>query len=451
MLTRQGYELRVADADPQLVASYKAQLTVAPVLPAAAAPRNVRRFRVYGLVDSETTMIVPRFFVVTKTTQRLWERVSRIAAKFEGSLRDDLDQPRAVDAVLRSLETVGGAVLSLKAGGGKTTCACFVAASLGVKTLVVVHKDVLRAQWAERVRQFLPGAAVSFVRGETCDTSGDVVIAMLQTLVSRRYAPDVFAACGLVCVDECHHIGAEVFSSAMRGLCAPYMLGLSATPVRKDGLSKVIHWYLGPLVFQSERRNMGHVKVEVLRYDAGEYMRGPPPTNRFGNVCFTSVVTHLVKDAARVDVIAARVRRELDADPTRKVLVLSHRRAHCIALAKAVGESSCDVLIGGVTAAKKGNAGKRCVCATYAFVSEGYDDPTLNALVLATPCSDVVQAVGRILRGSGGARPRIIDVLDCWATCYAQLAKRKKYYASAGFDVIGSSKKKQEYMFAPDV
>jgi superfamily II DNA or RNA helicase len=81
-----------------------------------------------------------------------------------------------------------------------------------------VHTSVLQEQWAQRVAQYLPGARVSYVRGGALDLSGDVVIAMIQTLVSRAYPPSTFDPCGLLLVDECHHVGAEVFSRAMFGL-----------------------------------------------------------------------------------------------------------------------------------------------------------------------------------------------------------------------------------------
>jgi hypothetical protein len=96
-----------------------------------------------------------------------------------------------------------------------TTCALYLAARLRKKTLVLVHKAFLKDQWIERVGQCLPAARVTEVQGEVCDTSGDVVVAMIQTLISRKYDPARFEGFGLVVVDEvggaaawvppCHH------------------------------------------------------------------------------------------------------------------------------------------------------------------------------------------------------------------------------------------------------
>jgi superfamily II DNA or RNA helicase len=195
-----------------------------------------------------------------------------IHVSFSGTLMDELEQPQATDAVLKSLRETGGALLSLGTGCGKTTCACYIISQIKLKTVVLVHKDVLKTQWADRIAQFLPGARVSFVQGDSADMSGDIVIAMLQTLVSpgREYDWSEF---GLVVVDECHHIAAETFNTAMRTLTCPYSLGLSATPNRKDGLTKVITWFLGPIAFQSRRKDMSNVSVEYVRYWCERYKR----------------------------------------------------------------------------------------------------------------------------------------------------------------------------------
>ena len=84
---------------------------------------------------------------------------------------------------------------------GKTTTSLYLACHARCKTLVLVHKDFLATQWEERIHQFVPGATVTRIQGEACDTTGDFVIAMLQTLVSRQFPPSTFADIGLVIAD----------------------------------------------------------------------------------------------------------------------------------------------------------------------------------------------------------------------------------------------------------
>lgn len=423
MLSRQGYAVQ----DRRDIARVHRELTVAPETKGGKKP--VRRFTVFWEVDGVT--YVPRFWgaaaLGVPRQAAEFDVHADITARFAGALRPE--QTPAAEATLASLRARGGAVLSLFVGGGKTTIACWVASRLCAKTVVVVHKDVLRKQWAERVAQFLPGARVTFVQGATCDASGDVVIVMLQTLCARpEYAAQLQDA-GLVVVDECHHVAAEVFGTAMRGLCAPYTLGLSATPERKDGLGRVVRWFLGPTAFESPRTGMGNVSVRMVRYDCPGY-RVPPPASRYGGgVDYAAAMSLLTGDLRRTRRIAELVQELRDAG-AQAVLVLSHRRDHCAALAALI--PGAVAFVGG---SKTDELAKTAavVCATYALASEGYDDPRLDALVLATPSSDVVQATGRVLRGA--AAPRIVDLVDEWGMCWSQSQKRRAYYVKAGFRI----------------
>jgi len=316
-----------------------------------------------------------------------------------------------------------------------TTCALYLAARLRKKALVLVHKAFLKDQWVERVDQCLPGARVTTIQGDACDTSGDVVVAMIQTLMSRKYPPATFADFGVVIIDEVHHIAAQAFSQCMWGLCAPRVLGLSATPTRKDGLSRVVSWFAGPMAFSLRRENQDTTRVKVVKYDCPEF-QGPPPVNRRGDVCFTTVITRLTENAARTDTIAREV-RDLAAAQGRDVLVLSHRRQHVYDLAARIADLGveCGTYVGG----DKRAPDTKVIVATYALTSEGFDLPRLNALVLATPASDVEQSCGRVMRGSTSRGAVIVDVVDQWGVCYAQHAKRRGFYKRSGFSYVGGA------------
>jgi superfamily II DNA or RNA helicase len=430
MLTREGYQLHTED--PR-VKKAKKELLVAPI-DRSGIQKYPRYFPVWW--TSGDTLVAPRFWAQEAfglPPRPNFGPVTPIDVDFCGSLRADLDQLKATDAVMTKLRDVGGALLCLGTGQGKTTCACWVIAQLRVKTVVLVHKDVLRSQWAERIAQFLPNATISYVQGTTCDLSGDVVIAMLQTLTSpgRTFA---WPGVGLVVCDEAHHISAETFSTAMRGLCCPYSLGLSATPERKDGLTKIMHWFLGPSAYTAQRREMRHVIVDFLRYTSPRY-KLPPPTTRFGTINHAAVLSDMADDGDRTAMIVQAVTTLRRDDPERIVLILSHRREHCLDMARAI-PGAVAFLGGPKKKAEKNNTDHTTapvVCATYALASEGYDDARLNTLVLATPCSDVTQAAGRILRGASAKDPLILDVQDDFSVAYAQSAKRKTYYRTAGF------------------
>ena len=123
------------------------------------------------------------------------------------------------------------------------------------KAVVVVHKDFLMTQWRDRIKQFLPEARIGKIQQNTVDIENkDIVLAMVQSLSMKEYDDETFDSFGLAIFDECHHLGAEVFHRSMSKVASKYMLGLSATPKRKDGLTKVFEWYIGPIVFSQKNK-----------------------------------------------------------------------------------------------------------------------------------------------------------------------------------------------------
>lgn len=444
-ITRRGAEL---PKTPDILTTVRKDLVVTPFSPQNAFPKSFRVF-----VETPDTVVVPLHWAratlpaLTACDDRRMpdERPMRFAVPLKAELR----QPEAVEAVLRQLRGTGGAMLCLATGLGKTVCALYIACQLKLKTLVVVHKDFLAHQWRERIQQYVPGATVSMVQGAQCDVSGDFVIAMIQTLVNRKHPASTFEACGLLVYDEVHHAAAEVFSQAMFALNLPYTLGLTATPDRKDRLGKVVEWFLGPIAFQIKRENQAGTRVKTVRYNCQRFSE-PPPINRRGDVCFTSIVSELAADPQRTRVIAQEAAAMARAG--RDVLVLSHRRAHCVGICAALNDEGveCSTYLGG----DKEVPEARVIVATYALTSEGFDCPRLSALVLATPASDVEQACGRVMRGSSAQSALIVDVVDQWGVCFAQHAKRRAFYRKSGFGVTAghedtrdSPPKNSSYMF----
>ena len=428
-LTRRGAEV---PKSPDVAAKVRAGLVVSPFSPMDPYPK---RFKVY--IETPTKYIVPVHWALD-TFPYLAVADTRspgvdIDVTFVGALREDLHQPRAVASVLDQWQRTDGAMLCAIAGGGKTSMSLYLAAHVRKKTLVVVHTSVLKEQWRERVKQFLPMASVTEVQGTTCDTTGDVVIAMFQTLASRQYPSTTFREFHLLIVDECHHVGAQVLTQALFGLAFPRVLGLSATPTRKDRLTDVMHWFLGPTAFLMQRENQVTTEVRTVKYAAERYAM-PPPLNRRGDVDYTGIVSILVADEARTRVIAlAAVALTREG---RDVLVLSHRREHCKAICAAVAceDVECATYLGG----DKLVPDARVLVATFSLAAEGFDCPRLSALVLATPASDVEQACGRVMRGSA-REAVVVDVVDQLGVCFAQAAKRRAMYKRSGFTMASAA------------
>jgi superfamily II DNA or RNA helicase len=338
---------------------------------------------------------------------------------FAGSLRP-IQQP-VVDAFLKPEPHDG--ILSLHTGGGKTVCALYIASQLKLPTLVIVHNSFLRDQWEERVKMFLPNARIGRIQGDLCELDGkDVIIAMLQTLSMKSIPIVTFRPLGLVIVDECHHIASEVFVQALPKVTSKYMLGLSATPSRKDGLMFVANWFLGPLLYTSDTGDKEDRGVHVEVY---EYKNEDPVFNEIlynaQGVMFTSLMVNKLADCGvRTKWLVEILTDVLDDEPQRQVLVLTDRVQHTKDILAALPEElrgRSAILSTDVKAAARAEfcATKTVLLATYAMCKEGFDVPTLNTLVMATPRPDVDQIVGRILRVEKSARtthPLILDLVD---------------------------------------
>jgi hypothetical protein len=268
---------------------------------------------------------VPRFYGSAKLGEPVHDKrpePTRIRAKFAGQLRDATHQNEAHAAAIKA----GHGILSLPCGYGKTTVSLAIACTLGYRTMIVVHKQFLADQWKERIQQFCPGATIGIVQQDKKEVNCDFVIAMLQSLSLKEYSFTDFDTVGTLIVDEAHHICAKVFSQSLFKMCPKHIFGLSATPERKDGLTKVLHWFMGPTFFAVERKNQEQVEVFPVIFESPNY-RNPPPSMRNGKISMPNMITELVEDRQRNKMLVELVKKA--SAGTRQLLVLSDRRQHC--------------------------------------------------------------------------------------------------------------------------
>lgn len=401
MLTRTGLILKET---PEL----KKHLTVHTL----DAGYGSTSFRVYR-TDGKGTFCVPRHSTSHPVTRDTRPDPVHAHIRFHGTLRDY--QHEACEAYMKS---GSGGVVSIYCGGGKTTVALALAARLKFRTLIIVHKEFLANQWRERIAQFCPGSSVGRIQGDEFDVEHDFVIAMIQTLCVRKFPIGTFDSFGLVVVDEAHHIGAPAFSQSMFTMCPKWTLGLTATPERKDGLTRILYWFLGPEVYRLERREQSQVKVVKVTTHVS-WIHGT----------HVQLITQLVQDELRNKQIIDLIK---NLSPCRKVLVLSERRGHCESMHSATSDSA--LYIGGMSEDElKESSTKRILFGTYSLAHEGLDIPELDTLVLATPRADVVQAVGRILRGKSD--PMIYDIVDPCGHLFGMWKKRRALYKQCGFEI----------------
>jgi len=417
-LTIHGYRI----VKPANAHHIRGVLTVKPYVPSVfVKPQFVPRYKVYQ--ESEEHLYVPKHYGIqtfgpfTASTRDVKQTDDKYW-KFAGSLRP-IQMP-VVDSFLKPEPHDG--IISLQTGGGKTVCALYIASQLKLPTMVLVHNTFLRDQWLERIAAFLPEARVGRVQGDTVDIENkDVIVAMLQSLSMKDYAPQTFKSIGLVIVDECHHIASEAFSQSIPKITSKYMLGLSATPERKDKLMHVINWFLGPLLYMSDTADKIDEKVKV------EYFEFDPPDKEFNSiiynsagVMFTTLMINKVVEYEPRNLFLVEILKDVFEEKNRQILVLSDRVEHTKKLFEMLPpeiREQTGILGREVKSAERTILceTKRILIATYSMCKEGFDLATLNTLLIATSRPDVDQIVGRIMRVEKTTRkvhPLILDVVD---------------------------------------
>ncbi|MFO7643217.1 MAG: DEAD/DEAH box helicase [Desulfosarcina sp.] len=333
--------------------------------------------------------------------------------------------------------------LSAPTGSGKTVIGLDLIARRRQPTLVVVHTKDLAFQWIQRIEQFLhiPAAEVGLIGAGKKTVGERITVALVQTLY--RHSAEIVPRVGHIVVDECHRAPSRTFTEALTAFDCRYMLGLSATPWRRDQLSKLIFWYLGDLhheVDQVQLEQKGHIlKADVVvRPTAFEPWSDPVSD-------YSRMLTELTADDGRNRLIAADVAAEVHAGQG-VCLVLSDRKKHCETL-KAILRFSfkvdSDLLTGDLgdearkavlTRIQQGRV--KVLIATGQLIGEGFDCPDLSTLFMATPIrfsGRVVQYLGRILRpAQGKARARVYDYVDQRVAPLAAAAKARQRVYGAG-------------------
>lgn len=437
MLSRSGY---IIDADPDV----KKELKVRPIVNAEYSVGIPPSFPVFRPA-SGNRICVPRFWAESrygpaKEDKRPPPAKFNADIKFVGKLRDQTSQNIALK---KAIDAKHG-ILSLPCGYGKTTVALAIACHWKCRTMIIVHKEFLATQWEERILQFCPGARIGRVQRDLIDIDGkDFVIAMLQSLSQKEYTFEAFESIGTVIIDEAHHICAQVFSQSMFKVCPKYIYGLSATPDRKDGLTKVLHWFVGDIFFSIEREEQKQVEVIPVDFDCPLY-RDLPPVNRAGKISLVQMITDIINLKSRNDVIIKLINSIL---PTKRhLLVLSDRREHCKFLHSKFQQVS-GLYMGGMKRQDLEDSSKKPVIfATFSQAHEGLDIPSLDTVILATPKSDIVQSIGRVMRETPGKihTPLIYDVRDHWGVLFAMFVKRKRVYKKGGFSIREKDDPKEE-------
>lgn len=289
-------------------------------------------------------------------------------------------------------------------GFGKTLIGAKIFEQRAVKTLIIVNKNMLLDQWISRFVDYFgyKKSDIGFLGKSQNRLNGNIDIATMQSL---NNIPELVENYTQVIVDECHHIPALTFEQIVKNFKGKYILGLSATPNRKDELDPILYQQLGNISYEYKKPKTHTNRLLVIKTEF---------TSSADN--YAAIINELVSNEDRNRQIVKTIKENID----RKILLLSDRIEHLNLLENILKEEKIDFVSVHGSQNKKEQVENMqkvktssLILATSSFFGEGIDFPHLNTIIFATPISfygRLIQYLGRI--GRGNQECLAIDFLD---------------------------------------
>lgn len=196
--------------------------------------------------------------------------ISEERCDFLGKLYTHIPQQQACQTILQRFqerETENGGYLHLSCGYGKTICTMWLITRIRRRALILVSTDPQKNEMIKTLRRYCPKLSFGIIKEDRCELDRDVVIASVQTLYSktRDFNPGHFKDFGITVIDEAHHIPADCFVEIIfRLISSKHILGLTATPRRKDGRTQALFDLIGPILFSATRPPQPGLYLQLL-------------------------------------------------------------------------------------------------------------------------------------------------------------------------------------------
>ncbi|MBI4516911.1 MAG: DEAD/DEAH box helicase family protein [Deltaproteobacteria bacterium] len=361
---------------------------------------------------------------------------------FHGSLTPLQEQ--AVSALLAH----DTGVLVAPPGIGKTVIGTYLIAARGRSTLILVHRKPLLDQWIGQLALFLgiEPKDIGQIGAGKWKPNGRLDVAMVQSLVRRGAVADLVAGYGQVIQDEAHHAPAVSFERVLAEVKARYVVGLTATPQRRDGHDPILPMQLGPVRFAVDAKS----RAAQRPFDHKLIVRetGFVATDLGSNAGIQEFYAALAADQRRNDLIFDDVVRALEEK--RSPVLLTERRDHLEHFAERLRNFTRNLVVlhGGMKPKDRRSAlaqlaaitggEERLLIATGRYIGEGFDDARLDTLFLALPVSwkgTLIQYTGRLHRlHPGKTEVRIYDYVDRAVPMLMKMFQRRlRGYRAIGY------------------
>jgi len=351
-------------------------------------------------------------------------------------------QKKALQEILKN--NMG--ILEAPPGYGKTIIALTTLVYRKQSTLIIVHTRELLVQWIQKIGDVLgiEKGDVGIIGGGKEKIGKKITVATYQSLV-RKDLKILVDKIGYLIVDECHRVPANTFQKVVKEFKARYLLGLTATPFRKDKLQKLMFLYMGEII---HRIDPDKISSELKGADSILEIRHTDFYPTFEIVKkYKKIIEALIKDENRNNLIVKDIIGEYSLD--KSILVLTGRKGHCLEMSQRLGrKSKHSILTGNLSPKARGEILKdfkdkkiRVLIATGQLIGEGIDLPFLDTLFLVFPTSSktrLIQYIGRVQRkNKGKSISKIYDYYDQYVSVLnIMFQKRKKIYEKLGIKQI---------------
>jgi superfamily II DNA or RNA helicase len=439
VLTAKGYAVKKSFLTEIQIQGLRSELTVAPKV-LDKFQKDIQNFPIYA--ESKTRFYVPRHWGIKKYGKPEADIVSEglelpETISFSTKFPPHDFQKEIIESFI---EKRANGLICVPCGYGKTFMALNIAVLLKRRFLIIVDKEFLMNQWKSEIENFINGARVGILQSNKVQIDSekyDITICMIQTICRRDFPDGFFDQYGFTIFDECHHLGAAYFCQALKKIQTKYMLGLSATPDREDGLSLVFEYHLGEPVYKNTKRAPDkEAVVKAVWFHSEDPVYKDVPVNWRGEPITAKLLNQVAEFEPRNKKIMELI-DEYAKDPDRFILILSDRISQLEWFEKALNEWSTKYIhgyyIGGMKQAKLDDNADKCqiLLATYQMASEAFSVKKLNTVILATPRKNVEQSTGRIFRQRIDERkvaPHIVDIIDSHDCHKRRWFVRQKFY-----------------------
>jgi len=369
---------------------------------------------------------------------------NKIEVSFNGTLREL--QSEASEAILK----YDMGILCASTAFGKTVVAANIIAKRKVNTLILVHRKQLMDQWKARLSVFLevPKNSIGEIGGGKSKPTGMIDIATIQSLHRKGETNEIVTQYGQMIIDECHHVSAFSFEQVLKKVKAKYTLGLTATPIRKDGHHPIITMQCGPIRFHVSPKQ--HQKMTNFEYQVIPKQTHFDLNSSHEKLSVQEIYGLLVSDDNRNQMIFDDILKCLEAG--KSPLILTQRKEHLEILHQKLKGFAKNIIIlkGGMgkkqrqkiseTMDRISDKEERVILATGKYIGEGFDDSRLDTLFLVMPISwkgTLQQYVGRLHRNHDDKKVvQVYDYVDSNVIMLQRMYERRlKGYGALGYCV----------------